>query len=83
MVKAWEQSNNGARETGADSARFVRRLVRKRDGRTAPFDRSRISHAVEMAVRAELGRPFPDPIAAAAARQVEAIVDAVLATLPT
>ena len=46
------------------AARFTGRLVRKRDGRVAPFDRSRIAHAVEMAVRAELGCPFPDPIAA-------------------
>src|SRR5262245_14414787 len=58
------------------------RLIRKRDGRVVPFDRSRIAHAIEMAVRAELGCPFPDPIAAAAAAQVEAVVDAVLAKLP-
>jgi ribonucleoside-diphosphate reductase alpha chain len=58
------------------------RMVRKRDGRVVPFDRSRIAHAVEMAVRAELGCPFPDPIATAAARQVEAVVDRVLALLP-
>ena len=58
------------------------RLVRKRDGRVAPFDRSRIAHAVEMAVRAELGIPFPDPIAAVTAAQVDAIVTTVLAALP-
>ncbi|HEU5434564.1 MAG TPA: ATP cone domain-containing protein, partial [Thermomicrobiales bacterium] len=82
MIEAWEQQDHGS-AAGADEARIVGRLVRKRDGRTVPFDRSRISHAVEMAVRAELGRPFPDPIAAAAARQVEAVVDTVLAVLPT
>src|SRR4051812_50208111 len=63
-------------------ARFMGRLVRKRDGRVAPFDRSRIAHAVEMAVRAELGIPFPDPIAALTAAQVDAIVTTVLAALP-
>ena len=59
-------STNG--HASADHARFIGRLVRKRDGRLAPFDRSRIAHAVEMAVRAELGCPYPDPIASAAAR---------------
>ena len=65
-----------------DPARFTGRLVQKRDGRLAPFDRSRIAHAVEMAVRAELGVPFPDPIATVTATQVDAVVTAVLATLP-
>ena len=65
-----------------EAARFTGRLVRKRDGRVAPFDRSRIAHAVEMAVRAELGIPFPDPIAAVTAAQVDAIVTTVLAALP-
>src|SRR4051812_12581420 len=77
----------GAGRTGDDilgdeTARFTGRLVRKRDGRVAPFDRSRIVHAVEMAVRAELGIPFPDPIAALTAAQVDAIVTTVLAALP-
>ena len=74
-------STNG--HASADHARFLGRLVRKRDGRVVPFDRSRIAHAVEMAVRAELGCPFPDPIASAAARQVDVVVDNVLAGLPT
>src|SRR5829696_2178425 len=65
-----------------EAARFMARLVRKRDGRVAPFDRSRIAHAVEMAVRAELGIPFPDPIAAVTAAQVDATVGTVLAVLP-
>lgn len=64
------------------TGRLHGRLIRKRDGRVVPFDRSRIAHAIEMAVRAELGCPYPDPIAAAAAAQVEAVVDAVLAKLP-
>jgi ribonucleoside-diphosphate reductase alpha chain len=58
-------------------------LVQKRDGRVVPFDRSRIAHAVEMAVRAELGIPFPDPIAAAVAAGIAANVDTVLAALPS
>jgi ribonucleoside-diphosphate reductase alpha chain len=64
-------------------ARLAGRLVRKRDGRVVPFDRSRIAHAVEMAVRAELGCPFPDPIAAVAGAQVENVVRDVLHALPT
>ncbi len=72
-------ANDGRDET----ARFNGNMVRKRDGRMAPFDRSRIAHAVEMAVRAELGVPFPDPIAAVAAAQVDAIVTTVLAALPS
>src|SRR5829696_9713971 len=70
-------------DTIGEAARFMGRLVRKRDGRVAPFDRSRIAHAVEMAVRAELGIPFPDPIAAVTAAQVDAIVATVLAALPS
>src|SRR5688572_24344878 len=35
-------STNG--HASADHARFIGRLVRKRDGRLAPFDRSRIAH---------------------------------------
>ena len=82
-----EQTDPRAGSAGDDiledeAARFTGRLVRKRDGRVAPFDRSRIAHAVEMAVRAELGIPFPDPIAAVTAAQVDAIVDTVLAALP-
>ena len=74
-------TNNGT-IGGMHEARLFGRTIRKRDGRVVPFDRSRIAHAVEMAVRAELGCPFPDPIATAAAQQVEAVVDAVLAILP-
>jgi ribonucleoside-diphosphate reductase alpha chain len=35
-----------------------------------------------MAFRAELGRPFPDPIAAEAAARIDAVVDVVLRALP-
>src|SRR5437867_10335575 len=74
-------ANNGTIGS-MNETRLIGRLIRKRDGRVVPFDRSRIAHAVEMAVRAELGCPFPDPIASAAAKQVDAVVDAVLAVLP-
>src|SRR5215218_5185026 len=80
-----EQTNPRAGRAGEDvdeAVRFTGRLVRKRDGRVAPFDCSRIAHAVEMAVRAELGIPFPDPISAVTAAQVDAIVSTVLAALP-
>jgi ribonucleoside-diphosphate reductase alpha chain len=82
--KPGQERDTGAAESGYRDGpeRFTGRLIQKRDGRVVPFERSRIAHAVEMAVRAELGVPFPDPIAAVAAAQVDAIVNAVLATLP-
>src|SRR4051812_11742204 len=80
-----EQERAGFAVNGAHDSdwatRLTGRLIRKRDGRVVPFDRSRIAHAVEMAVRAEIGCPFPDPIAAVASAQVEAVVDTVLAKL--
>src|SRR5215216_4971875 len=86
QVQFQEQTDPRAGRAGDiiedDAGRFAGRLVRKRDGRVAPFDRSRIAHAVEMAVRAELGIPFPDPIAAVTAAQVDNIVTTVLAVLP-
>ncbi|MGH2616916.1 MAG: ribonucleotide reductase N-terminal alpha domain-containing protein, partial [Thermomicrobiales bacterium] len=83
MVLEQERTERLAVQDGGDAGeRLTGRLVQKRDGRRAPFDRSRIAHAVEMAVRAELGVPFPDPIATAVAAQVDAVVDTVLATLP-
>ncbi len=60
----------------------VTRTVMKRDGRTVEFDRSRISHAIEMAFRAEIGCPFPDPLRATVADQVESITGAVIECLP-
>lgn len=76
---AGRESIAGGRD---DAARFTGRYVQKRDGRVVAFDRSRIAHAIEMAIRAELGVPFPDPIAAAVAAGIEGNVDAVLAALP-
>ncbi|MGH7507723.1 MAG: ATP cone domain-containing protein, partial [Longimicrobiales bacterium] len=51
--------------------------VRKRDGRTVEYDRSRIVHAVEMAFRAEVGAPYPDALDAAVHTQVERIAEGV------
>lgn len=56
--------------------------VMKRDGRTVEFDRTRISLAIEMAYRAEIGCPFPDPLKAAVADQVESIASTVIDSLP-
>ena len=86
MVLGQESERAGMSPNGTSSIeqqRLIGRTIRKRDGRVVPFDRSRIAHAVEMAVRAELGCPFPDPIAAAAAKQVDNVVDSALAKLPT
>jgi ribonucleoside-diphosphate reductase alpha chain len=55
--------------------------VVKRDGRLVPPDRSRITHAIEMAFRAELGCPYPDPLREAVSVQVDAIADATIAEL--
>jgi ribonucleoside-diphosphate reductase alpha chain len=57
-------------------------LIVKRDGRTVPFDRSRITHAIEMAFRAEIGTPFPDPIPAAVVDRVDHVASSIIATLP-
>src|SRR5680860_1284116 len=57
--------------------------VRKRDGRTVSFDRGRIAHAIEMAYRAEIGIPYPDPIAAPVAGRIAAVTDAVIRALPS
>ncbi|MDQ3693138.1 MAG: ribonucleoside-diphosphate reductase subunit alpha [Chloroflexota bacterium] len=64
--------------TGAAEGGAALRTVIKRGGREAPFDRSRISHAIEMAYRAELGCPFPDPLRSAVATQIDGITDSVL-----
>lgn len=56
--------------------------VMKRDGRTVEFDRSRISLAIEMAFRAEIGCPFPDPLKATVADQVDSITNSVIKSLP-
>lgn len=52
--------------------------VVKRDGREAAFDRSRIAHAIEMAFRAEVGCPFPDPLPAEVHDRIEEITDRVV-----
>ncbi len=55
--------------------------VVKRDGRTVPYDRTRIAHAIEMAFRAEIGAPYPDPLDQEVDQQVEGVTDAVEAAL--
>lgn len=50
-------------------------LVIKRDGRAVPYDRSRITHAVEMAFRAESGVPYPDALDVATHERVETIAE--------
>nr|MBA2469742.1 hypothetical protein [Chloroflexia bacterium] len=57
--------------------------VRKRDGRTVSFDRGRIAHAIEMAYRAEIGVPYPDPIASQVAGRIDAVTRAVVQSLPS
>ena len=52
--------------------------VRKRDGRIAPFDRTRISHAIEMAFRAEVGSPFPDPLRSDVVARIDGLTDRVI-----
>jgi ribonucleoside-diphosphate reductase alpha chain len=52
--------------------------VIKRDGREVSFDRSRISHAIEMAFRAEAGVPYPDPISESVLQRITAITDSVV-----
>ncbi len=47
--------------------------VRKRDGRTVSFDRGRIAHAIEMAYRAEIGVPYPDPISSQVAGRIDSV----------
>ena len=56
--------------------------VRKRDGRNVPFDRGRIAHAIEMAFRAEIGVPYPDPIATQVVSRIDDVTDAVILSLP-
>ncbi|MEJ7839630.1 MAG: ATP cone domain-containing protein, partial [Thermomicrobiales bacterium] len=56
--------------------------VRKRDGRSVPFDRHRIAHAIEMAFRAEIGIPYPDMISATVANRIDAVTDSVIAAMP-
>ncbi|MGH2534955.1 MAG: ribonucleoside-diphosphate reductase subunit alpha [Thermomicrobiales bacterium] len=60
---------------------FDTATVRKRDGREAAFDPTRIALAIEMAFRAELGCPFPDPLRAVVASRVKLIAGRVVETL--
>ena len=58
------------------------RLVRKRDGRVASLRSLAYRPRGRDGRPRRAGLPFPDPIAAVTAAQVDAIVDTVLATLP-
>src|SRR5690606_232462 len=66
---------------GAPRAAVPFTHVQKRDGRSAPYDRDRIAHAVEMAFRAEAGVPYPDALDSAIHDSVERVTDAVENTL--
>jgi ribonucleoside-diphosphate reductase alpha chain len=57
--------------------------VVKRDGRTVPYDRSRIAHAIEMAFRAEARVPYPDAFDASRYDDIERVTDAVELVLAT
>jgi len=69
-------------ESAMDHADEARIVVRKRDGREVSFDHARIAHAIEMAFRAEMGIPYPDPISSTFAGRISAVTDAVVASLP-
>ena len=53
--------------------------VRKRDGRTVPFDRARIEEAIAKAFRAEANAPESAPLDPALAAEISEITDAVIA----
>jgi ribonucleoside-diphosphate reductase alpha chain len=57
--------------------------VVKRDGRTVPYDRSRIAHAIEMAFRAEAKVPYPDAVDTSLYDDIERVTDAVELVLST
>ena len=52
--------------------------VVKRDGRTVPFDRDRIVHAIEQAWRAYIRIPYPDPIDQKILREIGDITDEII-----
>ncbi|MHB1168437.1 MAG: ATP cone domain-containing protein, partial [Longimicrobiales bacterium] len=79
MIQTVTQGS-GSSDTGATiPERVAPRTVSiaKRDGRTVPYDRTRIAHAVEMAFRAELGVPYPDALSVTAHERVEVIAEGV------
>ncbi len=77
-VSGSESDSNSAMDID-DEASII---VRKRDGREVSFDHARISHAIEMAFRAEMGIPYPDPISSTFAERIRAVTDAVVSSLP-
>ncbi|MBA2247054.1 MAG: ribonucleoside-diphosphate reductase subunit alpha, partial [Chloroflexia bacterium] len=75
-ISSFNRNGSGDSRTGEGVT------VRKRDGRTVAFDRGRIAHAIEMAFRAEIGIPYPDPITAQVASRIDAVTEAVTTSLP-
>ncbi|MGC4107299.1 MAG: ribonucleoside-diphosphate reductase subunit alpha [Thermomicrobiales bacterium] len=68
--------------TTDDDAGGLGIVVRKRDGREVSFDHRRIAHAIEMAFRAEMGIPYPDPISTSFANRITEVTDAVVNSIP-
>ena len=66
-----------------EQAPSVLTAVVKRDGRTVPYDRSRIAHAIEMAFRAEAKVPYPDAFDSHYCDDIERVTDAVELVLAT
>lgn len=70
-----------ARAGGDDSPDRTEIQVRKRDGRVVGFDSGRISHAIEMAFRAEIGCPFPDPLLIDVVKRIDLLTANVVSTV--
>lgn len=81
MDQLGRTKSTGAAEFVNDRSETAVGVVVKRDGREVSFDRTRIAHAIEMAFRAEVGCPFPDPLPAEAHGRIEGMTDAVIASL--
>jgi ribonucleoside-diphosphate reductase alpha chain len=77
-----ETSASAAIVTGEHAAPVLTAVV-KRDGRTVPYDRSRIAHAIEMAFRAEAKVPYPDAFDSHHCDAIERVTDAVELVLAT
>lgn len=69
-------------ESAGDGESGLGIVVRKRDGREVSFDHRRIAHAIEMAFRAEMGIPYPDPISTSFASRITEVTDAVVNSIP-
>lgn len=74
-VPAPDQSENNYINRKAVEETILPSAVTKRDGRVVPYERARIAHAVEMAFRAEVGTPFPDPLDSKVYESVELVTN--------